>query len=189
MKFRIEVQDTGVAIKKENLNKLFMDFSRLDEHSQMNSQGTGLGLSICKRMIEKMGGQVKVDSVEDVGTTFTVELSTKAKNRSVERSKIVDQYKRQDQKIVHLKKRKIARTIEEIHADRSIVNLDSPSEINTPKFQPSSKKKVAQESIPDLNSDVGHVQINWNESSHKNKDPTHQTINNSEEDSIAEFNK
>ena len=45
----------------------------------MNAQGTGLGLSICKRMLEQMGGTVKVDSVEGEGTTFTIEISTKAK--------------------------------------------------------------------------------------------------------------
>ena len=83
IKFRLEVQDTGVGIKKENLKKLFMDFNRLDEHSKMNAQGTGLGLSICKRMIERMGGKVKVDSELGEGTTFTVELSTKAKNHTI----------------------------------------------------------------------------------------------------------
>ena len=45
----------------------------------MNSQGTGLGLSICKRMLEKMGGTVQVTSNEGIGTTFTIEISTKAK--------------------------------------------------------------------------------------------------------------
>ena len=55
-----------------------MDFARLDEHSKMNAMGTGLGLSICKRMIEQMGGNVSVDSDIGIGTTFTVELSTKA---------------------------------------------------------------------------------------------------------------
>ena len=52
VKIRIEVCDTGVGIKKENIDKLFMDFGRLDEHSKMNALGTGLGLSICKRMVE-----------------------------------------------------------------------------------------------------------------------------------------
>ena len=60
----MEIIDSGVGIKKENLDKLFMDFSRLDEHKNMNHQGTGLGLSICKRMLEQMGGSVKVDSIE-----------------------------------------------------------------------------------------------------------------------------
>ena len=55
-----------------------MNFSMLDEHSKMNSQGTGLGLSICKRMIEQMGGTVSVKSKVNVGTTFTINLVTKA---------------------------------------------------------------------------------------------------------------
>jgi signal transduction histidine kinase len=78
IKIRIDIQDTGVGIKKENLSKLFMDFGKLDEHSKINAQGTGLGLSICKRMIEKMGGTVTVDSIEGEGTTFTVSLVLKA---------------------------------------------------------------------------------------------------------------
>jgi len=62
------------------LPKLFMEFGKLDEHSKMNAQGTGLGLSICKRMIEQMGGQVKVDSEYGVGTTFTINITAKAKD-------------------------------------------------------------------------------------------------------------
>jgi signal transduction histidine kinase len=78
VKLRIQITDTGVGIKKENLSKLFMDFGKLDEHSKMNAQGTGLGLSICKRIIEKMGGNVEVDSIEGFGTTFTINLAMKA---------------------------------------------------------------------------------------------------------------
>jgi signal transduction histidine kinase len=62
LKLRVEIIDTGVGIKKENLDKLFMDFSRLDEHQSINACGTGLGLSICKKMLEQMGGSVTVDS-------------------------------------------------------------------------------------------------------------------------------
>ena len=72
IKVKLEISDTGCGIKKENLSKLFMDFGKLDEHSKMNAQGTGLGLSICKKMIEKMGGTVTVDSIVGTGTTFTV---------------------------------------------------------------------------------------------------------------------
>jgi len=56
IKLKIEIIDTGVGIKEENIDKLFMDFAKLDEHSMINKAGTGLGLSICKRMIEQMGG-------------------------------------------------------------------------------------------------------------------------------------
>lgn len=52
----IQVIDNGVGIKEENIEKLFLDFSKLNEHASINRGGTGLGLSICKKIIEKMGG-------------------------------------------------------------------------------------------------------------------------------------
>jgi two-component system sensor histidine kinase EvgS len=61
-KFKLTIIDTGSGISKEGLKKMFMDFSRLQEHADINQRGTGLGLSICKRIIEKMGGTVKVES-------------------------------------------------------------------------------------------------------------------------------
>jgi signal transduction histidine kinase len=39
-------------MSEEGVKKLFIDFNKLDENSQMNKQGTGLGLSICKKIIE-----------------------------------------------------------------------------------------------------------------------------------------
>ena len=55
-KIRIDIEDNGIGISKENINKLFIDFAKLEDNQQMNLQGTGLGLSICKRIIEQMGG-------------------------------------------------------------------------------------------------------------------------------------
>ena len=77
MSFRIQIEDTGVGIKPENLEKLFQNFAKLDEHSKINPSGTGLGLSICKQMIEIMGGEVKVESEEGKGTTFSFDIRTK----------------------------------------------------------------------------------------------------------------
>ena len=51
-----------MGISKENLDKLFLNFGKLDEHSKKNAQGTGLGLSICKQIVKKMGGSVNVES-------------------------------------------------------------------------------------------------------------------------------
>ncbi len=75
--FEISIKDSGCGISPENINKLFMNFSKLEEHENMNHRGTGLGLSICKSLIEVMGGQVKVESEEGVGTTFIMQLKTK----------------------------------------------------------------------------------------------------------------
>ena len=57
---KIEIADQGIGIKEENLNKLFMDYSKLDEQSKINQQGTGLGLSISKKMVRQMGGDITV---------------------------------------------------------------------------------------------------------------------------------
>ena len=73
--FRIEIEDNGVGIKKENLKSLFQDFNRLD--TSLNKKGTGLGLSICKSLIEKMGGRVDVESEFGKGSNFKIQLSTK----------------------------------------------------------------------------------------------------------------
>ena len=62
-KFQIKIIDNGVGITPENKGKIFMDFSKLEEHADKNPTGTGLGLSICKQLIEQMGGAVRVDSV------------------------------------------------------------------------------------------------------------------------------
>lgn len=62
------IEDSGVGIAKENLDKLFKDFSRLEEHEEKNKSGTGLGLSICKNIIQQMGGKVTVESEIGVGS-------------------------------------------------------------------------------------------------------------------------
>jgi hypothetical protein len=64
-------------MSKEGMSKLFIDFNKLDENSHRNKQGTGLGLSICKRIIEQMGGSVRVESEINVGTSFIFTLKTK----------------------------------------------------------------------------------------------------------------
>jgi signal transduction histidine kinase len=71
--FEIAIKDSGVGIEKENICKLFHNFGKLEDTQGMNNQGTGLGLSICKHIIEKMGGNVRVESNgKGFGTTFII---------------------------------------------------------------------------------------------------------------------
>ncbi|CDW85553.1 multi-sensor hybrid histidine kinase [Stylonychia lemnae] len=80
--FKIQIKDSGCGISKENINKIFVNFGKLDEHKKINQGGTGLGLSICKSLIELMGGSVKVESEKDVGTTFMMSLKTKQRMKN-----------------------------------------------------------------------------------------------------------
>jgi len=70
---RVEVSDTGIGIKKEDLPKLFSPFPDMEKTSR--NGGTGLGLSICKGIIDLHGGTILAESEgENKGSTFTITL-------------------------------------------------------------------------------------------------------------------
>ncbi|MDN4606311.1 sensor histidine kinase [Sporosarcina highlanderae] len=71
---KIEVRDEGIGIAPEHLPRLFDRFYRVDESRTNKIEGTGLGLSIVQEVVELHGGNVQVDSIDGVGTTFTVTL-------------------------------------------------------------------------------------------------------------------
>ena len=68
--FRIEVADTGVGIRSEDLHRLFMEFQQLDTSSSEQYAGTGLGLALTKRIVEAHGGHVGVKSTPGKGSIF-----------------------------------------------------------------------------------------------------------------------
>lgn len=73
----MQVKDTGIGIKEEDLHKIFEKFSRVDQTRNIGVEGTGLGLTITAGLVEVMGGKLDVESEYGKGTTFTVELSQK----------------------------------------------------------------------------------------------------------------
>lgn len=73
----VSVEDSGIGIKNENIDKLFMKFERLDLDKNITIEGTGLGLAITKKLIELMNGKIVVQSVYGKGSKFTVAIDQK----------------------------------------------------------------------------------------------------------------
>src|SRR5689334_13747593 len=72
----IAVTDEGVGIKREDMPKLFQEFSQVDSSASRRAQGTGLGLALCKKFVEMHGGTIGADSIYGKGAAFWFLLPT-----------------------------------------------------------------------------------------------------------------
>ena len=69
-RFCLEVEDDGIGIGPDDLDRLFVEFQQLDTSAAKRHQGTGLGLALTRRIVEGHGGEVGVRSVLGAGSTF-----------------------------------------------------------------------------------------------------------------------
>lgn len=79
---KMQVADSGIGIKQEDMDKLFGGFQRLDLEQNRSIEGTGLGLAITRNLIERMNGRIEVSSEYGKGSVFTVYLSQEIINDS-----------------------------------------------------------------------------------------------------------
>ncbi len=74
---RVEIEDSGIGISKEDQKLLFKPFAQLEKDESRIFEGTGLGLSICKELSEMLGGNIGVESKENVGSKFWFTFNAK----------------------------------------------------------------------------------------------------------------
>lgn len=86
-KIKFFVRDTGIGIKKEDLEIIFERFRQVEDYLTRKRKGSGLGLSITKALVELMGGEIRVESEPGKGTTFFFDLPYRpAKSKRTKRS-------------------------------------------------------------------------------------------------------
>jgi signal transduction histidine kinase/CheY-like chemotaxis protein len=88
-KFIFKIIDSGIGIAKEELENIFLPFQQAGDKNS-KEQGTGLGLSITKKLIDRMGGKLHVDSMLGQGSTFWIELELPVISTMVEEAKSID---------------------------------------------------------------------------------------------------
>jgi len=73
----VSIRDTGIGIKKEDMEKLFSEFERIEEERNRTIEGTGLGMAITKQLLEMMGSSLHVESAYGEGSDFSFRLRQK----------------------------------------------------------------------------------------------------------------
>jgi PAS domain S-box-containing protein len=73
-RLRLQVRDSGIGIRPEDFDKLFVEFQQLDAGSSRRYEGTGLGLALTRKLVEFQQGSIAVASRSGEGSVFTVEL-------------------------------------------------------------------------------------------------------------------
>lgn len=72
--FRFVVSDTGIGMSESFLKHIYEPFAQAGDNSRTGCEGTGLGMSIVKKLLDKMGGTIGIDSRVNVGSRFTIVL-------------------------------------------------------------------------------------------------------------------
>ncbi|HKM28936.1 MAG TPA: ATP-binding protein [Anaerovoracaceae bacterium] len=84
-KLRVAITDNGIGMSEEFLPKLFAPFEQEDHSYKQGAEtGTGLGMSIVKKIVDEMGGDIKVNSKQGVGTQFVITLTVPIQLREEE---------------------------------------------------------------------------------------------------------
>jgi len=89
-KIRFEVEDTGVGMTSEQLEKIFLPFEQVGE-TKKQAEGTGLGLAISLKIVSLMGSQIKVESEYGKGSTFWFEVELPVASDWAKNSRVVEQ--------------------------------------------------------------------------------------------------
>ncbi len=118
--FEFHVEDEGIGISEEQVDKLFQSFTQADASTTRKYGGTGLGLTICKQFVEMMGGKIWVETELGKGSCFIVRLPARVKAVS-----------HQGQENTHTHKALTNKNIQPIKEHGVVLVVDDDHEIRT----------------------------------------------------------
>jgi PAS domain S-box-containing protein len=128
-RLNIAVRDTGIGIRKEDIPLLFDNFSQLDTRKNRGIEGTGLGLAITKNLVEKMEGEIQVESVYGQGSCFSLHVMQRADNPAPMLALAPDPRRRVGICFAdRIKARILAKNLSSLRVD--CVSADSPSRLD-----------------------------------------------------------
>jgi PAS domain S-box len=90
-----KIRDTGIGIKKENLNRIFEEFRQESDGHHRPFEGLGIGLTLAKEVVERMGGEISVQSEKGIGSEFSFSIpyrpagSTRAKLKDMFNDQVI----------------------------------------------------------------------------------------------------
>ena len=119
---KVMITDTGIGIKKEDVQTLFRDYNQVNVNANREIEGTGLGLAITKNIVTMMDGQVQVESEFGHGSTFTVQIVQEVVEEVPLGEEIVDSLKQY--RFVDLKRRKRKKLVRKDYSKYSVLVVD-----------------------------------------------------------------
>jgi signal transduction histidine kinase/CheY-like chemotaxis protein len=98
------IQDTGIGMDQKTIGSLFKPFTQADSSTTRKFGGTGLGLAISKRLINQMGGEIKVESQPKNGSVFSFDINIKYQQESKNENSVLDNISMDKKRILIIEK-------------------------------------------------------------------------------------
>ena len=129
---RVDIRDTGIGIKEEDLNRLFNSFQQLDSTRNRNIEGTGLGLSITQQLLHLMNSEIFVKSEYNKGSTFYFELPQKVMNKAPCVPELDEKFKVAVLMKSRYAKKQLIKDLTRIGAE--YIDMESEDDLEKPEF-------------------------------------------------------
>ncbi|HIC77596.1 MAG TPA: response regulator, partial [Sulfurovum sp.] len=123
-RYRFEVKDTGIGLKKEEQSRLFKAFSQADGSTTRNFGGTGLGLVISKELVELMDGEIWLESLYGVGSSFIFEIELESVKKNIHFDELMERREVKSNRDIGFKNIDLLKDVKILLAEDNLINQE-----------------------------------------------------------------